>query len=665
MALLLTGTVATALHAELVRIQRVVDEDSVELIVGVNGMTSEGYDRLTELTRNYRGTILNSVYFGGMIEAVVVDLPSSSAFAFADKAVKVARPSYLEPNVKFSIDFVPDDPYWNLQWALNKIEADYAWNKTFGNSSFLVAVIDTGVDWDHPDLAANYVSLGYDWVNDDNDPMDDNGHGTHVAGIVAAIINNSVGVAGISQVKIMSEKGLNQSGDGYADDLANAIVHAVDNGAEILTMSWGENSSNVLIQNALQYAYNSGALLVAAAGNDGSSQKFYPAAYDEVIAVSATDHSDNPAGFTNYGNWIELAAPGVNIFSTVWDNSYNYKSGTSMATPHVSGVAALVWSVFPELSRDELRNRLRETADDLGSEGFDFYYGYGRVNAKKAVQNLTLTHDIAVTNVSPRENVVAQGFGVGVEVNLTNQGDATESFNATLYANGTSVQTLLLVLTAGNSTKVTFTWNTTGVTRGDYVISAQASVVPGETDIIDNTKFSESPVTIVSLGHDVAIVEVALSKTFVGRGYSLSVNVLIKNYGSYTETFNFTTYANTIVIHVENVTLTKGNSAATAFIWNTTGFPYGNYSVSAYAEPVSNETATTDNTFLGGCVKVTIVGDVDGDRDVDVGDQRKVVIAMFTIPASPNWNPNVDVDSDLDVDVGDQRKQQLHMFESW
>lgn len=465
----------------------VVDGVSTELVIGVSDMPLESYLRLMGLIEDYGGRVTNNVYFGGKTEAVVVELPLTSVSSFVEEAVEVSRPIYMEPNVKFKMDFVPNDPYWNLQWGPAKIEADYAWNTTIGNSSVLVAVIDSGVDWDHPDLAANYVPLGYDWVNGDSDPMDDNGHGTHVAGIVAAMINNSVGVTGISQVKIMAEKGINQTGYGNADDLANAIVHAADQGADILTMSWGDYSSSVLIQRAVKYAYRSGALLVAAAGNDATSQKMYPAAYKEVIAVSATDQFDNPAWFTNYGNWIELAAPGVSIFSTIWNNDYAYISGTSMATPHVSGVAALIWSIFPELTRDQIRSLLRETADDLGASGLDIYYGYGRINARRAVQTETVIHDIAINDVSPRKDVVGQGFNIRIDVNFTNQGDVAESFNATLYVNNTSVQTLPLTLAAGNFTVITFTWNTTSFDKGNYTISAYATIIAGETDTTDNT----------------------------------------------------------------------------------------------------------------------------------------------------------------------------------
>jgi subtilisin family serine protease len=460
-----------------------VDDDSAELVIGVRGVSPKDYARLMGLITKHEGNVVNRVSFGDELEAVVVDvpLPSVSSFVEETRAAMVSR--YIEPNVRFTTHLVPNDPYWNLQWAPAKIEADYAWNITVGNSSVLVAVIDTGIDWDHPDLAANYVQLGYDWVNGDEDPMDDNGHGTRVAGIIAAVLNNNLGVAGLAQVSIMAEKGLDSGGNGDAGDLANAITDAVDRGADILCMSWGSYESSVLIRNAIRYAYRSGALLVASAGNNATNQRMYPAAYDEVIAVTATDQLDNPASFTNYGDWVELAAPGVSIYTTSLNDEYHYLGGTSAAAPHVSGVAALVWSLFPEESRDEVRMRLRSASDDLGDAGFDPYYGYGRINARKALA----MQNIAIRDVLLQKTVVGQGFNVEIYVNITNQCNTTQNFNVTAYVNATIIQVRNVTLAAVSSTTLTFTWNTTTYAKGNYTVSAYASPIPNEIDTTDNT----------------------------------------------------------------------------------------------------------------------------------------------------------------------------------
>jgi len=477
-----------------------VDSDSAELVVGVRGLSSRDYAELMELITKYEGEVVNKVSLGNSVdEAITVDVPLPSVAAFAEEAQAAQVSNYIEPNFKFKAHFVPNDPYWGTQWGPAKIEADYAWNITTGNSSVLVAVVDTGIDWNHSDLTANYVSLGYDWVNEDAYPMDDNGHGTHVAGIIAASINNELGIAGLAQVSIMAEKVLDWKGEGYEDDLANAILHAADQGANIISMSLGSSEESMLVRVAVMRAYSAGVLLVASAGNDATNARSYPAAYDEVIAVTATDQSDNPAWFTNYGEWVELSAPGVNIYSTLLNDNFGYKSGTSMATPHVSGVAALIWSLYPEETRDDIRNKLRDTADDLGEVGFDPYYGYGRVNAKKAVASLE--PNIAITDVSSQKTIVGQGFTVEIYVGIVNQGISPETFNVTSYANETAIQTRSTTLSGVSSTTLTFTWNTTTYAKSNYTLSAYAWPVPNETEVVDNTLIGG--MVLVTLAGDV------------------------------------------------------------------------------------------------------------------------------------------------------------------
>jgi len=265
----------------------IADEDSMELVIGVEDAKPEAYDGLVDIIGKSQGKIVNTVSIKGEVIALVADMPLNVISSFREKVHGSNLARYTEPNMKFQALSVPNDPNWSLQWGPQKIGADWAWNTTTGDSSTLVAVIDTGIDYDHPDLDDNYVALGYDWVNNDANPMDDNGHGTHCAGIIAAILNNSVGIAGLAQVKIMAEKGLDAGGWGTEVNLANAIIDAVNQGATILSNSWGGPYSE-LIYDAVRCAYNNSVLIVAAAGNTGSETKGYPAAYDEVIAVTAT-----------------------------------------------------------------------------------------------------------------------------------------------------------------------------------------------------------------------------------------------------------------------------------------------------------------------------------------------------------------------------------------
>ena len=310
-------------------------------------------------------------------------------------------------------DVTPDDIYYPLQWNMLDIQAHKAWQATTG-ISITIAILDTGVDLYHPDLNAKIWSNpgeipdngldddengyiddvhGWDFVDKgDNDPQDDNGHGTHVAGIAAAETNNDVGVAGVSWgAVIMPVKVLNSENKGYHSDIIKGLIYAADNGARIINMSFASEVEDPALKEAIEYAHDTkGCLLVAAAGNwaKKGNPVTYPAAFPGVIAVAATDITDTRWSESEHGPFIDLVAPGLHILSTYWfrgAHDYTWADGTSMAAPHVSGVAALVWSINPEYTNDEVEERIERGADDLGTPGWDQYYGWGKVNAYKAV----------------------------------------------------------------------------------------------------------------------------------------------------------------------------------------------------------------------------------------------------------------------------------------
>jgi len=277
----------------------------------------------------------------------------------------------------------PSQPAQKLPWGINRIDAELANGTGLG---ITVCVVDTGIDKDHPDLQANIVG-GRNFVAkgttvDSTKWDDDNGHGTHVAGTIAAL-DNTIGVVGVApSASLLAAKVLNRQGSGYLSDVIAGVDYCVQNGAKVVSMSLGSSSDVQVVHDAVDAAYASGALVVAAAGNDYGGAVSYPAAYDSVIAVSATDSNDIIASFSNVGPQVELAAPGVSILSTYKGGGYATLSGTSMATPHISGVAALAIQSNPLLSNTEIRALLQSTADDFGAVGKDNLFGYGLVDAE-------------------------------------------------------------------------------------------------------------------------------------------------------------------------------------------------------------------------------------------------------------------------------------------
>lgn len=301
----------------------------------------------------------------------------------------VSYNSYVQASLE------PNDAGRNQQWALDVMQTITAWDIFTGGDSIIIAVIDSGIDLTHEDLAPKIIS-GYNFIDPNLPFHDDYSHGTHVAGIAAAMTHNDLGVAGVSWgAKIMPLKILNQSGKGSIANLVKAIYYAVDEGAQIINLSlgskwtkWPCKENMAVVEKAFQQANDAGVLLVAAAGNDGREGVNCPAAFEQAIAVGATRQSDNRSGFSNYGERLDVVAPGQSIYSTNPNNSYGYKNGTSMATPQVAGLAALIWSFSPDLSHREVRQIIETSADDLGIVGWDKYHGFGRVNAFQALKSV-------------------------------------------------------------------------------------------------------------------------------------------------------------------------------------------------------------------------------------------------------------------------------------
>ena len=354
------------------------------------------------LLRNNRANVIKSLDALGVL---VLQVANAAEEKIVIALTKNPRVEYAELDYTAEAFFVPNDTYFTTnQWGLENtgqvikgvtgaIDADVdgpiSWNTTQGGVK--VAILDTGIDQNHEDLSAKVV-LQQNFT--DSPTIDDlYGHGTHVGGIVAAVTNNNTGVAGgCPDCQLMNGKVLNDKGSGAYSGIANGITWATDNGAKVVNLSLGGSSRSTTLENAVNYAWSRNVIVVAAAGNSANPSKTYPAAYVNAIAVAATNNKDRRASFSSYGaKWVDVAAPGENIFSTFPNHpyvinkslGYDFGSGTSMATPMTSAVAALIWSTPYGTSASMVRNRLEATADKIPGTGT--YWSKGRVNAANAV----------------------------------------------------------------------------------------------------------------------------------------------------------------------------------------------------------------------------------------------------------------------------------------
>ncbi|HEX9654185.1 MAG TPA: S8 family peptidase [bacterium] len=384
-----------------------------------------------------------------------------------------AEIEYAEPNYIYHTFVTPNDPRFSELYGMTIIDAPEAWDVQTGSKSVIVGVIDTGVDTGHEDLQANIWSnpgetgggkennqvdddnnglvddyRGWDFLNNDNNPADDNNHGSHCSGSIGGVGNNGKGVVGVNwNVSIMPLKFLGADGSGTTDDAVSAIIYGANMGAKVLSNSWGGGGRSQALEDAIEYANGQGVLFIAAAGNESSdNDRFasYPANYEvaNVVSVAASTSSDNLASFSNYGKrTVHLAAPGNSILSTVANDRYERLSGTSMATPHVSGAMALVWAQFPALSANQIKIRVLG-AVDRNSAFADRVITGGRLNVNKA-----LSSNPIIANTTRLENTLDETGPYVVESDILDDGSVQ---NATLsYQVGSATAVTVPMTAAG------------------------------------------------------------------------------------------------------------------------------------------------------------------------------------------------------------------------
>lgn len=399
---------------------------------------SDGVNTINKVRAPFReGEVL--VRFSGDEERFrVLSLPAGETVEQAISRL-AARSDvlYVEPNYLAFALGTPNDPQYPLQWNLHDLQeggmnAITAWETATGKN-VVVAVVDTGVAYESarhgnrqyiqaPDLSSTCFVVGYDFVNNDAWPNDDHGHGTHVAGTIAQSTNNNMGVAGVAYDScILPVKVLDSDGSGTHADIARGIYYAVREGADVINLSLGSYADSITIRTAVRFAYNQGVVVVAAAGNDNTSEPSYPAAYDEyVISVGATGFDTIRASYSNYGSTVDIVAPGGDFedlngdgyedgilqqtFAGIGTRQFTYAwyQGTSMAAPHVAGAAALLLEHAPALTPDEVRTALTSSAHDLGPQGRDAETGHGLLDAGAALSRVEVNTDGTAQVVSTR-----------------------------------------------------------------------------------------------------------------------------------------------------------------------------------------------------------------------------------------------------------------------
>ena len=407
------------------------------------------------------------------------------------------------PDFRVQLTATPNDTNYASQWALENsndtdIDASQAWS--YGtSSSVVVAVIDTGIDYNHVDLASNIWTntreiagngvvdddrngyaddvRGWNFVSDNNNPMDDNGHGTHVAGTIGAVGNNGIGVSGIAwSVKVMALKFMDSTGAGMLSDAVAAIDYARVNGAKVINASWGGGGFSSALQTAITRFQNAGGIFVAAAGNESSNNATtasYPANYSGVISVAASTSSNTLASFSNYGTNVDIAAPGQNILSTIPGNRYASYSGTSMASPHVAGALALLWGQAPSLTATQLVSVVMNNTDAVLTNRTQ----YGRLNVGKAATALagTGTGDTTSPYVLNAVFNASSGGMSSIDVTFSEAVMASTMVAPAFEVNGPNgpIAITRVALVSGNVWRVSFANQTT---PGAYTLAVLPTI---------------------------------------------------------------------------------------------------------------------------------------------------------------------------------------------
>jgi subtilisin family serine protease len=475
---------------------------------------------------------------------------------------------FVEPDWVLAPTAVPTDPYYGYEWHLPKINAPSAWDVTTGISAVTIAILDSGVDVSHPDLAPLMVP-GWNYFDNNANITDVNGHGTAVAGTAAAAANNGTGIAGVAwNCRLMPLRVSDTNGYGNISAMASALTWAADHGARVANLSFSGVAKLPTVISAAQYFQAKGGVVTASAGNAGT---FDPSPTNPYfLVVSATDANDVLASWSNTGSNIDLSAPGVNIMTTAEGGSYGSGSGTSFSAPIVAGAAALAISANPTLPGTQIQSILKQTADDLGSTGWDTSYGAGRLNVGNAVALAASSTPLPPTDgTAPVANITAPANS------STLSGTVTVNVTATDEVRVTSVDCYVNSTLLGTTTNAVagFPWNTTAYANGSYTLQARAHDAAGNVGL--SPLVNVSVWNVVAPPADTIAPTVVLTSPIEGAtlGRSVKVSVAAADNVGVTR----------VDLYTDGKLYVSSTTATTVFTWNTSKLTKGTHTLRAWA----------------------------------------------------------------------------------
>ena len=517
------------------------------------------------------------------LDVHVVELPpNANEQAVADALSHNPHIKFAEVDAVVSPSATVNDPRISSEWQLSKINAATAWNTSTG-AGITVAVLDSGVQSNHPDLQANLVP-GWNVYNNNSNTNDVNGHGTAVAGVIAAIGNNGIGVVGVAyHAKVMPIRITDASCNTTLSIVASALTWAANHGADVANISYSNLYKSSTVIAAANYLRSYGGETVVSADNDAINEG--TANTTSMITVSATTQSNTLASFSSWGPMVDLAAPGVQVGTTLWNSGYGWGTGTSFSTPVVAGTVALVMSANPSLTPSQIENALFSTATNLGAAGYDIYFGYGLVNAAGAVAAARSTSS-TTTDTTPPTVAIASPTGGGVSGIVPVSVSAADNIGVVrveLYVGG--------ALFASDTTAPwSFSWDTTKKANGTYGLYAKAYDAAGHvtTSATVSVTVSNGTTTTTTTSADTTPPVAHISAPWNGTKVGTSVTI----HASATDNVGVAS----ISLYVDGTLKYIGNAASISYIWNATAAAVGKHTITATAKDKAGNAGSTTIT---------------------------------------------------------------------